>query len=135
MPLTKERMRGGELYRGDDPELNAELDARQALVQELNAIPYGQTAQRARRLGELLGHIGERTFVNFDCAMLDGAPIEIGRECMLASSVQLITATHPADPRQRREAWDWRRRSRSATASGSVPAPSSARVSRSARTA
>jgi maltose O-acetyltransferase len=126
MSLMKERMRAGELYRGDDPELNAELDGRQALVQELNAVPYADTAERTRRLTQLLDHlgedaivrspfycdwgdgirIGERTFVNVNCTMLDGASIEIGRECLLASSVQLITATHPVDPGQRREAWE-----------------------------
>ena len=38
--------------------------------------------------------------------MLDGAPIAIGDECMIASGVQLITATHPVDPAARRGAWE-----------------------------
>ena len=48
--------------------------------------------------------IGDRTFVNFNCTMLDGAPISIGDECLLAAGVQLITATHPVDPVLRRAA-------------------------------
>jgi len=36
--------------------------------------------------------------------MLDGAPITIGDECLLAAGVQLITATHPVDPGPRRAA-------------------------------
>jgi maltose O-acetyltransferase len=36
--------------------------------------------------------------------MLDEAPISIGEECLLASGVQVITATHPIDPVPRRAA-------------------------------
>jgi maltose O-acetyltransferase len=123
---AKELMRAGELYRGDDPELNRELDRRQAMVAALNAIPYERSDERATALGELLAGIGEgtfirtpfycdygdgirigaRTFVNFNCTMLDGAPIAVGDECLIASGVQLITATHPVDPVPRRGAWE-----------------------------
>lgn len=117
-------MRAGELYPGDDPELNRELDRRQAMVAALNAIPYERSEERADALADLLAAIGEgtmvrtpfycdygdgirigaRTFVNFNCTMLDGAPISIGDECLIASGVQLITATHPIDPTPRRAA-------------------------------
>src|SRR4051812_20361035 len=117
-------MRAGELYPGDDPELNLELDERQALVAALNAIPYGDGERRRAAFAELLASIGEetvirtpfycdfgdgirigsRSFVNFNCTMLDGAPISVGDECLLASGVQLITATHPVDPAARRAA-------------------------------
>jgi maltose O-acetyltransferase len=123
---AKELMRAGELYRGDDPELNRELDRRQAMVGALNAIPYEHSAQRAAALAALLAGIGEgtfirppfycdygdgirigtRTFVNFSCTMLDGAEISVGDECMIASGVQLITATHPIDPVARRAGWE-----------------------------
>jgi maltose O-acetyltransferase len=119
-------MRAGELFRGDDPELNRELDRRQALVAALNAIPYERAEERHAALEGLLAGIGEetflrppfycdygdgirigaRTFVNFNCTMLDGGPIAIGDECLLASGVQLITATHPIDPAARRAAWE-----------------------------
>jgi maltose O-acetyltransferase len=123
---AKELMRAGELYRGDDPELNRELDQRQAKVAALNALPHGQAEERLVALRDLLAEIGEgtqirppffcdfgdgirigsRTFVNFNCTMLDGAPISIGSECLLAAGVQLITATHPIDPIARRAAWE-----------------------------
>jgi maltose O-acetyltransferase len=119
-------MRAGELYRGDDPELNRELDERQVMVEALNAIPRRRTEERRAALSQLLAGIGEdtqirtpfycdygdgirigaRTFINFNCVMLDGAAISIGDECLLASGVQLITATHPIDPVPRREAWE-----------------------------
>jgi maltose O-acetyltransferase len=123
---AKELMRAGELYPGDDPELNRELDQRQAKVAALNAIPYERAEERFAAFEELLAGVGEgtfirppfycdygdgirigaRTFVNFNCTMLDGAPISIGNECLLASGVQLITATHPVDPVARRAAWE-----------------------------
>lgn len=117
-------MRAGELYPGDDPELNRELDRRQAMVGALNAIPYERVEERAAALADLLAAIGEgtfirppfycdfgdgirigaRTFVNSNCTLYDGAPITIGDECLLAAGVQLITATHPVDPAARRAA-------------------------------
>ncbi len=117
-------MRAGELYPGDDPELNRELDRCQVMVEALNAIPYARKDERRAAFVELLAAIGEdtfirppfycdygdgisigaRTFINFNCTMLDGAPITVGDECMLAAGVQLITATHPVDPVARRKA-------------------------------
>lgn len=119
-------MRAGEPYRGDDPQLNRELDRRQARVAALNRIPPERVEERLAALRELLAEIGEgaiirppfycdygdgirigaRTFVNFNCTMLDGAPISVGKECLIASGVQLITATHPIDPVARRAAWE-----------------------------
>lgn len=126
MSAVKERMRAGELYPGDDPGLIAELDRRQALVSALNAIPAEREEEQRAALAELLAAIGEetdirtpfycdygdgitigsRTFVNFNCTMLDGARITIGSEVLIASGVQLITATHPIDPEPRRAAWE-----------------------------
>lgn len=126
MPSAKQLMRAGELFPGGDPELMRELDQRQALVAALNALPDVNSAERAAGLAELLAEIGEgtqirapfycdygdgirigaRTFVNFNCTLLDGAPITIGDEVLLASGVQLLTATHPVDPGPRRVAWE-----------------------------
>jgi maltose O-acetyltransferase len=50
--------------------------------------------------------IGAGTFVNFDCTMLDVAPLRIGEDCQLATRVQLLTATHPVDPVARRAGWE-----------------------------
>jgi maltose O-acetyltransferase len=124
VPSAKELMRAGEPYRGDDPGLNRELDERQEMLAALNAIPPGRAAERRAAFEALLAgfgagafvrspfhcdwgdgiRIGERTFVNFNCTMLDGAPIAVGDECLIASGVQLITATHPVDPVPRRAA-------------------------------
>lgn len=124
MSAAKELMRAGELYPGDDPELNRELDRRQALVAALNAVPEARSQERRAGLEQLLAAIGEETqirapfycdwgdgieigarcFLNFNCTLLDGAPIAIGDECLFGPGVQLITATHPLDPARRRAA-------------------------------
>jgi len=51
--------------------------------------------------------IGARTFVNFDCVMLDVAPITIGEGCQVATRGQFLTATHPTDPGPRRIGWEY----------------------------
>lgn len=46
-------------------------------------------------------YIGEGSFVNFDCVMLDLAPIHIGRRTLIGPKVQLLTAIHPLDATER----------------------------------
>ena len=119
-------MRAGELYPGDDPDLNRELGERQELLEAVNSIPVARGDERRRALEVLLAEIGpetqirspfycdfgdgirigDGTFVNFNCVMLDGAPITVGDQCLLATGVQLITATHPVAPVPRRAAWE-----------------------------
>jgi maltose O-acetyltransferase len=123
----KERMLRGELYLADDPELIAGRARAQALLEHFNATPHAESGERGRLLRELLGEvgdgvvvmptfrcdygsnisIGDRTFVNYDCVMLDVAPIRIGAACQIATRVQLLTATHPVDPEPRREGWEY----------------------------
>ena len=50
--------------------------------------------------------IGAGTFLNYDCLMLDVAPVTIGAACQIAPRVQFITATHPIDPEPRRTGWE-----------------------------
>ena len=127
MGEMKERMLRGELYLADDPELVADLARAQALVERYNATPHAAEEERRDLLRELLGEVGEgvvvkppfrcdygsgisigdRTFVNYGCVMLDVAPIRIGSACQLATNVQLLTATHPVDPEARRLGWEY----------------------------
>ncbi|MCG7859612.1 sugar O-acetyltransferase, partial [Flavihumibacter sediminis] len=39
--------------------------------------------------------IGERVFFNFNCVVLDVAPVRIGNRTMFGPNVQLYAATHP----------------------------------------
>jgi maltose O-acetyltransferase len=122
----KERMLRGELYRVSDPELAQDHARAQELLEKFNATRHDELTERDRLLRDLLGQmgkgviirppfrcdygsqisIGAGTFINFDCIMLDVAPISIGADCQLATRVQLLTATHPIDPYVRRLGWE-----------------------------
>jgi maltose O-acetyltransferase len=122
----KARMLRGELYRFDDLEIQAANARGQAILERYNATGHAQRGERERLLGELLGSVGPGvviqppfrcdygahisidagTFVNYDCVMLDAAPIAIGAACQIATKVQLVTATHPIDPEPRRLGWE-----------------------------
>ena len=122
----RERMLRGEEYLASDPELTALRARAKDLTERYNATPYAAEAERDRLLRELLGEVGDgvevlagfrcdygshiaigaRTFVNYDCVMLDVAAIRLGAHCQLATKVQLLTATHPVDPARRREGWE-----------------------------
>ena len=123
----KERMLRGELYRFDDPEVSAGHARAQEILDRYNRTRHDERGERERMLRELLGDVGEGvviqpsfrcdygtqitigagTFVNYDCVMLDAAPIAIGAACQLAAHVQLVTATHPIDPEPRRLGWEY----------------------------
>jgi maltose O-acetyltransferase len=123
----KERMLRGELYLADDPELKADHARAQELLERYNATIHAEQAERDRLLRELLGDVGEgvvvrpifrcdygsqisigdHTFVNYDCVLLDVAPIRIGANCQIATRVQLLAATHPVDPGPRRDGWEY----------------------------
>jgi maltose O-acetyltransferase len=118
----KEKMLAGELYRADDPELVADRRRCRLLVERLNSLGEAERPARREILGELLGEIGEgteieppfqcdygfnvslgpRAFVNYGAVILDCAPVTIGAEALLATNVQLLTATHPLDAAARR---------------------------------
>jgi maltose O-acetyltransferase len=126
MTAMHDRMLRGELYLADDPEIAAAYLRAQELADRYNATRAADQPERDRLLRELLGRvgagvivrppfrcdygtqiaIGARTFVNFDCVMLDVARIEIGEACQIAARVQLLTATHPIDPEPRRAGWE-----------------------------
>ena len=121
----KQRMLRGELYVVD-AQLEADQARAQRLLERYNATAHPERELRAELLRELLGEVGEGvvvrppfrcdygshitigagTFVNYDCVMLDVAPIRIGAACQIATRVQLLTPTHPVDPEPRRLGWE-----------------------------
>jgi maltose O-acetyltransferase len=123
MSEMKERMLRGEPYLAGDSELVADRARAEELLARYNAAARDD---RDALLRELLGEVGEGvvvrpgfrcdygnyisigadTFVNYDCVMLDVAPIRVGAACQIATAVQLLTPTHPIDPKLRREGWE-----------------------------
>lgn len=127
MGEQKDRMLRGEPYIwDDDPQLMADMIRCDELLARYNATVTSQMPLRREILAELLGDIGEdaairpplhmdygsqttigaRTFINFGCVILDGAPVTIGADVQIAPNVQLLTATHPVEPGARRERFE-----------------------------
>jgi maltose O-acetyltransferase len=125
MGEMRERMLRGELYIADDPESAAECARVQDLLARFNGAAAGAWEERDALLRQMLTHVGEdvvvrapfyceygaisigdRTFVNVYAVILDVAPVVIGSHCQIATSVQLLTATHPVDPGPRRAGWE-----------------------------
>ena len=126
MGEMKERMLRGELYIADDEDLAADFRRAQEILERYNRSAFAEQELRDGLLRELLGEcgdgvhirppfhleygtrvsIGAGTFFNYDCLMLDVAPVTIGVACQVASRVQFITATHPLDPEPRRIGWE-----------------------------
>jgi maltose O-acetyltransferase len=126
MGEMKDRIARGELYIGSDEDLAAEYERAQLILERYNTSAFAEQELRDRLLRELLKACGEGvhirppfrleygtgvsigagTFFNYDCLMLDVAPVTVGADCQVASRVQFITATHPIDPHVRRIGWE-----------------------------
>ncbi|WP_394212687.1 sugar O-acetyltransferase [Enterovibrio calviensis] len=116
MKTEKQKMLSGELYLASDPELVADkMRCREAMRRFNQSLPESDDWKAAKR--DLLPNaaenvyieppffcdygihteIGENVFMNFNCTILDVAPVRIGNRVMMANNVQLLTATHPLD--------------------------------------
>lgn len=124
MPTEREKMAAGELYDPQDPELVAARASCRKLLRRLNA---SEEVERPAVLAELIGvagpglwieppffcdygsniTLGERVYFNFNCVILDVAPVRIGDRCQFATGVQLLAATHPLDPVERATAGEY----------------------------
>jgi maltose O-acetyltransferase len=113
----KDKMLAGELYDPTDPGLCAERRRARLLLQRLNASRDDEGGLRKQLLTELIGSageglwieppfycdygsnitVGDRVFFNFNCVILDVAPVTIGSNVLLGPNVQIYTATHPLD--------------------------------------
>ena len=123
----KEKMLAGEWFDPHDAELTADRDRATRLMHRLNVECCGHGDDYRTTLGELCPnvrgfirepfhcdygyniHMGEGSFVNFDCVFLDLAPIRIGCGTLIGPKVQLLTAHHPFDAATRGTAHRHRR--------------------------
>ena len=114
----KEKMLAGELYRPGDPELQAEMAAAKVWMVAFNAALAASPSDRRALLGARLGHvgtgvvvrppffcdygfnirIGDGAFLNYNCVILDVAPVTIGAGAQIGPAVQIYAADHPRDP-------------------------------------
>ncbi len=125
IPIMKsefEKMRSQELYDFSDPEIEAGLRKAKQLCARLQTMTIFDDDYR-RVMEELIpdfpksaticppfhcdhGHgirLGEGVFMNYNCTLLDGALITIGRNTLLGPNCQLYTPSHPMDHIVRRE--------------------------------
>ncbi|MBT0770058.1 sugar O-acetyltransferase [Kineosporia sp. J2-2] len=116
-------MATGAMYDDLAPEL-VEARIRTVLATNEYNASYGRPqAEREELLRRVVGSAGEGAgfeptfrcefgsnirlgvgfFANFDCVMLDGAPITIGDHVLLGPKVGLYTSNHAFDARERRQ--------------------------------
>lgn len=117
----KEKMLAGELYDPLDPQLSEERTKARFLIKALNESREDEPEERARILKELMPNagtglwlqppfycdygynmiLGEKVFFNFNCVVLDVAPVTVGNRTLFGPNVQIYTATHPMDHKAR----------------------------------
>ena len=119
----RDKMARGDRYDPCDPELVAARRRARAILGRYNATAATvDLDERARILGEFLAHagdgcwieppfqcdygfhisLGRRSYMNFNCVILDVAPVTIGDNVLLGPAVQVYTAMHPLDAVERR---------------------------------
>lgn len=111
----------GEYYDCHDPIFLEYKDRARRLLREYNALPYHQKEEKEKILKELLGaagtnisvgspficdygrniYLGNNVSVNMNCSFIDCNKIEIGNNVLIASNVQIYTATHPVELSER----------------------------------
>lgn len=117
----REKMLAGDLYDCGDPALLARWHLAKDLVRQYNALPSADLAAKDAILDQLLGgrgrnlwitppffaDYGENIFfgdnceVNMNCTFLDDNRIVIGDNALIAPNVQIYTAFHPTNAKER----------------------------------
>lgn len=117
----KDKMLRGEMYDPSDPQLIQERFEARLKFQKFNRLPESAKAERDILLKELLrstglnvnieppfycdyGYnilLGDNVFINFNCCILDVMPVTIGNNVMFGPNVQIYTATHPLESKER----------------------------------
>lgn len=118
----KENMLAGQPYDAQDPELVSARISTRSLLRQLNTAPEMASADARRPLlTTLFGEaaqtlqleppffcdygqniaLGKNVFINANCTILDCARVEIGDNTLIAPNVQIYTAEHPLNPKER----------------------------------
>jgi maltose O-acetyltransferase len=121
MKTEKEKMIAGELYDAGADELQRDQLACHHWLATYNATLSMTSAQRHALLERGLGaagkgavirppfhcdygyniRLGDGVFLNFNCVILDVTEVVIGEKTQIGPGVQILTADHPRDPRER----------------------------------
>lgn len=115
------KMQAGEIYSSLDEQLVQERLNAKEIIFALNQIPPRATEERKALFNRLFQtqqsdfhielpfncdygyniRLGSNFYANYNCTMLDCAPITIGDNVMFAPNVSLFTAAHPIDAEKR----------------------------------
>lgn len=121
MKTEKQKMISGELYNALDTELAKERLRARLLIKDLNDSGENEEEKRKNILKELFPNvganfwlqppfycdygsnivIGDNVFFNFNCVVLDVMQVKIGSRTLFGPNVQIYTATHPMNFKER----------------------------------
>lgn len=110
-----ELMEAGKLHYFNDAEIDKLSQKAQLLLERYNSTPANDDEARTHILKELLGkvegwctikppfhcdygkfiEIGDGTFLNYDCIILDACKVKIGRNVLIGPRTCIYTASHP----------------------------------------
>ena len=122
MTNEEAKISAGVLFCPGDPELRAIKRKAHNLNTQYNATFEDETEKRAEILKELVGemgegsfiqgpiafhygihtHIGQRFFGNFNLTIQDDASVTIGNDCNFGPNVTIVTPIHPLLPEERK---------------------------------
>ena len=123
-PELQKKMDGGVLYDPSDPSLMDLQRERLRMVQEYNSIDPRDQKEREQMVRRMFASVGENVYIeapfyanwaglkvslgrnvyiNFNCTLVDDAPIEIGDYVMIGPNVTICTAEHPLDYEERQK--------------------------------
>lgn len=121
MKTEKEKMLAGELYNALDEQISNERTKARLLIKKLNDASADVNETVTAILKELIPNAGkdlwiqppffcdygynieagERVFFNFNCVVLDVMKVSIGSRTLFGPNVQIYTATHPVNFKER----------------------------------
>ena len=116
-----EKMLSGEIYHSGDSEMLRMCKKARELTHQYNSNPTASNDFKEKTLINLLGHIGSNVVIDtpfytdygvhvsignnviigMNCIFIDNHKITIGSNVMIASGVQICTATHPIKAEER----------------------------------
>lgn len=121
MPTEKEKMLLGEDYQPSDRELSEERKQLRVWLEKLNTSLEDEPKKRKELIKKIVpssgksfwmqppfycdyGYnitVGKRVFFNFNCVVLDSAPVRIGTRTLIGPNVQIYTVSHPLNHQDR----------------------------------
>ncbi len=120
-----ERMNAGMAYISDDNIMEEQKKCRK-ILQKLNFCDRSDFTMISEIVKELLDvkegafinppfycdygnriHAGKNFFANYNCTIIDTAPVTIGDNCQMAPNVAIYTAGHPVYPQTRNSMYEY----------------------------